>query len=304
MAILVTGGLGFVGSTLVDWLVEECGETDVVVIDNLCSESSHRHYMRSDVTYHIEDIRNLEVIEFEQTFDVVYHLAALARIQPSFVNPLKYFDIDALGTAKVLDLARKHKAKVVYAGSSSAYGGPFLNPYAFAKYTGEQVCQMYSEVYGLSTAIARFFNVYGPRQPTHGGYATVVGIFERQKQNDEKLTVTGDGTQRRDFTHVDDIVRGLVMLSKGRHSADIYQFGTGVNWSINELADLFDGEIEYIPARPGEADITLADLDETKERLGWSPYFDLESYVSSFLESDTSHLRWRRFVRKEARNSA
>ena len=146
--ILVTGGLGFVGSHLVDFLCEKNHE--VTVIDNLCSESSSRDYMRSDMRYWIDDVRNLNSYKYENdNFDVVYHLAALARIQPSFKDPLTYLSIDIMGTSSVLEYARRRGTRVIYAGSSSAYAGPMLNPYAFAKYTGEQVCEMYHQVYGV-----------------------------------------------------------------------------------------------------------------------------------------------------------
>jgi len=174
----------------------------------------------------------------------------------------------------------------VYAGSSSAYAGPMLNPYAYAKYTGEQVCEMYSSVYSMNTAVARFFNVYGVRQPIVGPYATVVGIFERQKKLGLPLTVTGDGEQRRDFTHVSDIVRGLYTLSQGDHRGEVYNLGTGRNHSINELQNFFSpNEITYIPARPGEARVTLADISKTEAKTGWTPKIRLEDYISTFLQS-------------------
>ena len=280
MRVLVTGGLGFVGSHLVDSLVKE---NDVVVIDNLSSESSSRNYMRDDVTYWIDDIANLNTYRYSgEKFDVVYHLAALARIQPSFKDPLKYLNIDMMGTAHVCEFARSCNAKIVYSGSSSAYAGPMLNPYAFAKFTGEQCCEMYAKVYGLSTVSARFFNVFGERQPTSGPYATVVGIFEKQITEGMALTITGNGEQRRDFTHVDDIVSGLISLSKGEHSGDVYQLGTGINYSINELADMFGGERKYIPARPGEAWETLADISKTVENTGWQPTVSLDRYIKDF----------------------
>lgn len=283
--VLVTGGLGFVGSHLVDSLSED--GNSVTVIDNLCSESSSRNYMRKDVEYWIDDIRNINSYKYnDKKFDVVYHLAALARIQPSFKDPLNYLSIDVMGTSNVLEYARRNGSRVVYAGSSSAFGGPMLNPYAFAKYTGEQTCEMYHRVYSMSVVTARFFNVYGFRQPTTGAYATVVGIFEKQKSSGKSLTVTGDGEQRRDFTHVSDIVSGFKLLGEGEHSAEIYQLGTGKNYSINELAKMFSQDIEYIPPRPGEARNTLADYSEMNQKTGWKPKIDIEKYVQNFLNNN------------------
>ncbi len=283
--VLVTGGLGFVGSNLVDELVKR-GDCDVTVIDNLSSESSSWEYNVPGVAYCIGDVRDLDENTFLGTnFDVIYHLAANARIQPSFQKPLEYFEIDALGTNKVLELARKCNAKVVYAGSSSAFGGPMLNPYAFAKYTGEQLCEMYSKVFGVSTVIARFFNVYGKRQPVTGQWATVVGVFERQYRENKPLTVTGDGTQRRDFTNISDIVDGFIALSEGRHSGEMYQLGTGKNYSITELAQLFSEKIEYIPKRPGEADVTLADWKPVYEATGWKAKVAIADYVKKYKDS-------------------
>ena len=283
--ILVTGGLGFIGSHLVELLLKD-KSNKIVVVDNLISESSSRNNMFEGVEYHIEDIRRLETVELGDDFDVVFHLAALARIQPSFKNPVKYFEIDALGTSKVLDLARRSNAKVVYAGSSSAYGGPMLNPYAFAKYTGEQLCEMYSKVYGINTVIARFFNVYGERQPVSGPYATVVGVFEGQYSGGGPLTITGTGEQRRDFTHVSDIVAGLSALSSLETEGEVFNLGTGTNYSINELASMFNGaKVDYIPPRPGEAKMTLADITKTTEKTGWTPKVKIQSYVEEFISN-------------------
>jgi UDP-glucose 4-epimerase len=277
--ILITGGLGFVGSHLVDHLAQD-KDNDLYVMDNLCSSSSSRDYIRDDVTYWIDDVRNINTYKYhDYEFDTIYHLAALARIQPSFKDPLKYLSIDIMGTSHVLDFARRCDANVIYAGSSSAFGGPMLNPYAFAKFTGEQICELYSKVYGMSTVIARFFNVYGERQPTSGPYATVIGVFENQVSLQKPLTVTGTGEQRRDFTHVHDIVVGLLLLSNETWNAEIFQLGTGKNHSINEVAKMFSDEIEYIPKRPGEAWITLADSSEMTNQTGWKPNVTLEDHV-------------------------
>jgi len=282
--VLVTGGLGFVGSHLVETLLAN-PKNQITVMDSLVSDSSSRSNMRPGVRYWVDDIRNINLSKYTtEKFDTVYHLAALARIQPSFEDPLTYLSIDMMGTAHVLEFARNCGANVVYAGSSSAYAGPMLNPYAYAKYTGEQICEMYSKVYGMSTVTARFFNVYGPRQPTVGAYATVVGIFEEQRKKCVPLTVTGDGEQRRDFTHVLDIASGLISLSTGKWSGEVFNLGTGKNYSINELAKLFNpSSISYISPRPGEARTTLADISETVNKCGWAPKFSLESYVEEFL---------------------
>jgi UDP-glucose 4-epimerase len=304
--VLVTGGLGFVGSHLVELLARD-KNNEVYVIDNLSSESSSRDNMVDGVTYWIDDIRNLNTLKYHpryqpkmpfrakkmyegtpHKFDVIYHLAGLARIQPSFTDPLTYLDVNIVGTSHVLEYARWCGARVVYAGSSSAYGGPMLNPYAFAKYTGEQTCEMFSKVYGISTVSARFFNVYGRRQPTTGAYATVVGVFERQTRENQSLTVTGDGEQRRDFTHVADIARGLVALSEGTWSGEVFNLGTGINYSINELAGMFGGEIRYIPKRPGEAQTTLANISGTTAATGWKPKCALKEYVQKFLADPTN----------------
>ena len=283
MNILVTGGLGFVGSHLVDSLASS-GRHNVTAMDNLVSESSSRTYMRDDVQYWIDDIRNLNDRKYASNkFDVIYHLAALARIQPSFSDPINYISTDIMGTSHVLEYARRSYARVVYAGSSSAYAGPMLNPYAFAKYTGEQVCELYHKVYGMSTVTARFFNVYGDRQPRTGPYATVVGIFEAQTIDAVPLTVTGDGKQRRDFTHVADIVKGFEALGEETWKAQIFQLGTGKNHSINELASMFGGEVKYVPSRPGEARDTLADIESSQKTIGWKADRSLEDYIKTWV---------------------
>ena len=284
--ILVTGGLGFIGSYLADSLADK-GHT-VVVIDNLCSDSSSRDYIRSDVEYWIDDIRNINHDKYRgRSFDVVYHLAALARIQPSFIDPLSYISTDIMGTAHVLEFARNNGAKLIYAGSSSAYADTMLNPYSFAKYTGEQTCELYSRVYGMSTVIARFFNVYGDRHPHTGAYATVVGVFEQQLLNKKPLTVTGTGEQLRDFTHVSDVVEGLESLAQNEWHGNIFQLGTGENYSINKLAAMFGGNVVYIPARPGEAWETLADYSDIKNATGWSPKVSLKEYVASWKQKNS-----------------
>ena len=278
MICLVTGGLGFVGSTLVDELIKQGHE--VHVWDNLSSDSCSLEYKNPKASYVIDDVRLiLSEVDKHPKYDVIFHLAAHARIQPSFDIPLEYLSNDIMGTANVCELARKMGSKVVYAGSSTAFAGPMLNPYAFAKYTGEQVCEMYHRVFGLDTSTARFFNVYGPRQPKTGAWATVIGVFENQLLQNKPLTVTGTGDQRRDFTHVSDIVSGLVAISKIQGTGQVFGLGTGTNYTLNMVARMFSENIMHIPARPGEAHETLADPRTMTHATGWFAVTHLSDYV-------------------------
>lgn len=281
--VLVTGGLGFIGYNLVKRLLET-NKYDITVIDNLTSDSSNIDNKHDGVSYILDDINNINNEQYQNlSFDLIFHLAALARIQPSFEDPVSYFKSNVLGTVSICELAKRCDAKIIYAASSSAYGGPKLNPYAFTKYTGEETLKMYSEIYGISTVCARFFNVYGDRQPTTGTYATIIGIFERQYSNAQSLTITGDGEQRRDFTHVHDICDGLICLSKDIHNGEIYNLGTGINYSINEIAAMFSNNTTYIPARPGEARITLADITGA-QKYGYEPKQKIKKYIDNFLQ--------------------
>jgi len=283
--VLVTGGLGFIGSNLVK-ILKSNGNYDITVIDNLCSKSSNKAYKEENVEYIIDDINNLDNIKYQDLdFDLIFHLAGLSRIQPSFLDPIFYFKTNTLGTVQVCELARRCNAKIIYAASSSAEAGPHLNPYAFTKWAGEEVLKMYAEIFDISTVSTRFFNVYGPRQPWEGTYATVVGIFERQYSTNEPLTITGTGEQRRDFTHVYDICQGMICLSKDMHKGEIYNLGTSKNHSINELAKLYNTEFTHIPVRPGEAWTTKADITET-QKYGYQPNETLEEYVTEWLTNN------------------
>tara|TARA_Y100000034_G_scaffold117749_1_gene157556 strand:- start:10737 stop:11567 length:831 start_codon:yes stop_codon:yes gene_type:complete len=272
MNILVTGGAGFIGSNLVDKLVRD---HKVTVWDNYSTGDKKNlnelaNCVRQDIT---KPYKPLDV-------DIIFHLAALARIQPSFDNPDTTHDTNVTGTIRMLELARKVGAKFVYAGSSSFYHDVHANPYTFTKWLGEQYCELYNKVYGVKTVIARFFNVYGPRQLSEGAYATVIGVFEKQHREGTPLTITGTGEKRRDFTHVDDIVNGLIAMSKKDWDNEIFNLGTGKNYSINELASMFECETTYIPDRPGEAQTTLADISKSETILDWHPTVDLEGYVN------------------------
>lgn len=295
MKALVTGGAGFVGSNLVDRLLEQGHE--VAMFDNLAT--GYKENINPKVFWYNIDIRmdltapgpggdDLPYVIGELGFvpDVIFHCAALARIQPSFKNPVETLAVNCTGTVRVLELAKAINARVVYAGSSSFYGDPNINPYSHSKWIGEEHCRMYNKVYGVSVAIARFFNVYGPRQVPEGENAAVLGIFETQRRNNQPLTVTGTGEQRRDFTHVDDICSGLIAMSKQGWNGEVFNLGSGVNWSINEAAGMFKPvSIVHIPARPGEAKETLADISFSMANLDWKPKKSLPTYIEEFLKT-------------------
>jgi nucleoside-diphosphate-sugar epimerase len=274
---LVTGGLGFVGSNLVDRLINLGWE--VHVVDDL--SSGNNEHRNPKAAYTIADFKEY-LDSTDASIDVVFHLAAESRIQPSFEDPLYTCHNNSHGSAVVAEFARQSNCKVVYAGSSSYYGGVYLNPYAFAKWQGEEVFKMYSAVYDSSCGIARFFNVYGPRNPLIGQYTPVVAIFEEQTKANQTLTIVGDGDQRRDFTHVYDICDGLIAISNGDWRGEVFNLGTGTNHSVNELAKMFGGERKHLPERKGEARETLADISFTTEKTGWTPNYSLEGYVAEW----------------------
>lgn len=279
MKCLVTGGAGFIGSNLVDRLLEDGHE--VTVWDALTT--GKRDQVHKDVKFYQISVEGISPSYHYEKHDVIFHLAGEARIQPSFESPSTTHDSNVTGTVQILELCRKHEARFVYAGSSSVCHDKFANPYTFTKQLAEDYATLYNRLYGVPVAIARFFNVYGPRQLEDGAYATVIGIFEKQKREGKNLTVTGDGEKRRDFTHVDDIVRGLIAMSEEDWNAEVFNLGTGTNHSINEVAMMFDQPIEYIPERLGEAQTTLADIHNSNVMLEWRPKRCLKEYINDLL---------------------
>ena len=284
MKVLVTGGVGFIGTNLIKELLKY--ENEVVSIDNY-STGLKENEIDGCKYYNVNicDYKNFD--QYIEDVDLVFHLAALPRIQPSFKNPLTTFKTNVEGTINLLDWCREKNTPLVYAGSSSTHGGVYKNPYTFTKWQGEELCKLYSKVYSLQTAICRFYNVYGPHQLTEGEYCTVIGIFERQKNNGEVLTITGDGQQRRDFTHVDDIVDGLIkcgldLINENNSVAngETFELGRGINYSINEVANMFGGEKTYIDQKKGEVRDTLCKDSKAKELLNWNPKRNLEDYIN------------------------
>jgi len=283
MNILVTGGAGFVGTNLIKRLLKD--GHNVVSLDNYSTGKAENE--QEGCKYYDVDIRDvLDFDFFMEDVDVVYHLAALARIQPSFKNPAPTLEIGILGTMNILEWVREKDCKLIFAGSSSVHSGKMKNPYTFSKYVADDLCLLYKEHFDVDVSICRFYNVYGPHQLTEGKYCTVVGIFERQYKTNEPLTITGDGEQRRDFTHIDDIVSGLILTSESETSHKTIELGRGNNYSINELAAMFDTETEYIEARPGEARVTLCDTSEANIKIGYKPTRNIEDYVKEVISGD------------------
>jgi UDP-glucose 4-epimerase len=294
MKSLVTGGAGFIGSNLVDKLLDMGHE--VIVIDNEFSESHDQFYWNDKAKNYKYDIRDYEkTLPLYDGVDYVFHLAAESRIQPAILNPIEAVSINSVGTATVLQCSRESNVgKVLYSSTSSAYGmNPFpnvetqpddcLNPYSVSKVSGEKLCKMYNNLYGLKTISFRYFNVYGERQPLRGQYAPVVGIFLRQNENGQALTIIGDGEQRRDFTHVSDVVNANIMSAISNtedvYYGQVYNVGTGKNYSINEVAAFISDNVEYVSPRIGETRITLADNSKIKKVFGWEPKVNLKDWI-------------------------
>jgi UDP-glucose 4-epimerase len=295
---VVTGGAGFIGSHLVDRLA--AAGRRVVVIDNFATGK------RSNLAQH-ED--NAHVVCFERDIadapdldeliaggDELYHLAALADIVPSIERPTDYYRANVTGTLAVVDAARRAGIKrVVYAASSSCYGFPDVfptpetaairpqYPYALTKYLGECLALHWGAVYGTPTISLRFFNVYGPRARTSGTYGAVFGVFLAQKLAGKPFTVVGDGTQKRDFTYVDDAVDALVAAARSSLAGEVLNVGSGGTYSINHLTELLGGPVEHIPKRPGEPDRTFADISKARELLGYEPQVRFEQGVARVL---------------------
>ena len=280
--VLVTGGAGFIGTNLIKKLLSKGYE--VISIDNY-STGKKENEQKGCIYYdlNVNNTKLEETIPFDK-IKTIFHLAALARIQPSLKNPQQTVENNVSGTLNILNIAKKYNITLVYAGSSSCHNGLYGSPYAWSKYAGEQLCELYSKVYNLNTSICRFYNVYGPHQLEEGDYSTVIGIFERQYRNNEPLTITSTGEQRRDFTHVNDIIDGLYKCANKNFKAEIFELGRGKNFSINEIVDMFGAERKYIPARKGEYDVTLCTDTKAQEMLGWNPIENLEDYIKKIIK--------------------
>ena len=242
MKILITGVLGFIGKNLAKKLVAD--GHDVIGLDNY--EIGKPADEVDGVRYLPWDIEQIEYLKGD-SIDLCFHLAALSRIQPSFEQPSETFRVNARGTEAVCEWARHNNVKVVYSGSSSQWHDPFLSPYALYKKLGEDVCKLYRMIYNSNIEIARFYNVYGEGEITEGKWAAVIGKWRGQVEQNHPITIVGDGEQRRDFTHIDDIIDGLIKIGFGTEThEDAWELGTGFNYSLNEVADLFIEKLKQL----------------------------------------------------------
>ena len=297
---LVTGGCGFIGSHIVDKLVAVGHE--IVVIDNESAESNDKFFHNNNAQYTKVSIADYDAIEpLFQDVDYVFHLGAESRIQPTLERPQDACITNFVGTCNVLQAARTHKIKrVMYSSTSSGYGlknkiplredmeRDCLNPYAVTKVAAEDLARMYYTLWGLETVIFRYFNIYGEREPTKGLYAPVVGLFLKQKRNKEVLTVVGDGSQRRDFTHVEDVVQANMLAMQSDNEqifGEVFNVGSGSNCSVLELANMISDEHVFLPPPPGESKNTLADISKAKRLLGYEPTVRIEEWIKQKITS-------------------
>lgn len=296
MRYAITGGAGFIGSNLVQAIIRAGDEA--IVIDNFAAVKredrivAEARYVEADITdakYHWKDLDGA---------DVLIHLAALPRVQYSMSNPIETMTVNVVGTSRALVAAREHSVgRFVFAASSSAYGDhgdvPLRedmaaqpqSPYALQKYFGEQICRMWNSLYGMQTVSLRFFSVYGPLLDPHGDYALVIGKFLAQKRSGLPLTVTGDGEQSRDFTHVSDVVGAILLASKSKNvgNGEIINIGAGRSVSINDLASMFQVPSVHIEPRK-EPRHTLADVSLARRLLGWEPTVRIEDGLKELLK--------------------
>ena len=280
MKILVTGGAGFIGTNLIKRLVDEGHK--VLSLDDYSTGTKGNHIQ--GVTYWKGDIETIEFLDGQ--FDLCYHIAAQSRVQPSFEEPTECFRVNVKGTQAVMEWAKAKNVKVIYAGSSSKHHDPSDSPYAMYKYLGEEVCKLYKKSYNVDVQIARFYNVYGPSESLDEKNGNVIGIWRKKILTRQKLPIVGDGEQRRDFTHVDDIVDGLIRISKtDKVHEDAWELGSGRNYSVNELflffKEKFDCESISIPDQKGNYRETLNTNPDAERYLDWQPQDRLKNYILS-----------------------
>lgn len=296
MRCLVTGAAGFIGSNLVDRLLEDGNE--VVAVDNEsndCHEEFHWNPKADNLKWDVNDYGKMEIAT--NGVDVVFHLAAESRIQPAIKNPIQTIETNVVGTTNLLQSCVKNKVnRFIFSSTSAIYGlnneppvnenmrEDCLNAYSISKHSSEKLCKMFYEMYGLETISFRYFNVYGERQPTKGQYAPVIGLFQKQYEQNKPMTIVGDGKQRRDFTNIKDVVDANILAMKTKNKdifGEVINIGTGVNYSIRDLVNMIDTQhpVEYIEKRDAEIGISLSNNEKANRLLGWKSQINLEDWI-------------------------
>lgn len=277
MKILVTGGAGFVGTNLIKKLIEQ--NHTVYSLDNYSTGLKENEV--EGCIYYTNDIQKISAYDkrFMDKIDVVFHLAAIARIQPSFERPEDYIDTNFQGTYEVVKYCIQNNIPIIYAGSSSKHSGRFKNPYTFSKDIGEDIIELYRKHFNLKASIARFYNVYGPHQLTEGGYTTLIGRWINNIKKSIPCEIYGDGEQRRDFTHVEDIVDALIKIMEKQSYGLDFELGRGKNYSVNEVSEMFGIKPIYKDSKPGEARNTLCEDNKAEMVLDWKPRRELSDYI-------------------------
>ena len=286
MRVLVTGGAGFIGSNLVEQLLEKNYEV-------VCLDINKDGYWNEDSENHIGDVCDLDFTSsIMKDIDYVFHMAADVKIGECVENPVHCYHNNVVGTAVALQAARLNNIKkFVFSSTSAIYksgwrifteGSPEepLNPYSSSKKCGEEMCRIYSELYDLNTISLRYFNAYGPRQHTQGQYSPVLGIFKRQRDENKPLTIVGDGEQTRDFIHVTDIAKANILAAeKCETTAEIYNVGTGKEYSVQEIANMISPIQTYIDQRPGEVKYSKANIFKIENELELKEWIEKQKVV-------------------------
>jgi nucleoside-diphosphate-sugar epimerase len=295
--VLVTGGAGFIGSNLIDRLIEQ--KVQVIILDDL--STGNQENINSKAIFHKVDISDTSKLRtgwlttIMQGVDTVFHLAAMARVQPSIEEPVPFHNVNVTGTHNLLVAARDAGVKrFVFSSSSSVYGDASIptsethnlnpiSPYALHKLIGEQYCKLFSTLYDIDTVSLRYFNVYGNRMNLEGAYRLAIPIFAKQILESKPLTINNDGEQRRDFTYVEDVVNANILAAKcdKKLKGEVFNIGNGNNYSVNELADMLGGEKSY-GNKVTEPFETLADNTKAHQVLGWLPKGDLMKWIKEY----------------------
>jgi UDP-glucose 4-epimerase len=284
--ILITGGAGFIGSNLAKYLAKS---NKIFIVDDY--SSGQNKIQSENIKYIKGNISKINLDSFEEKFDFIYHFAAISRIGVSFENINKTFDVNLMGTINVLEYCKKHKAKLIFSSTSCCafnnINHNLANPYALSKKFGEDICKFYYKNFKLNISIARFFNIYGNEEKNINKFSTLISIFDYNKKNNLPFVIFGDGSKRRDFLHINDLVKGLSKLKK-LSGFNCLNFGSGENFSVLEIAKLFDPiKIVFKKDRKGELQATLSDISLTKLKLNWTPKISLIDYIERLKSSST-----------------